>query len=82
MKQVEKRKSGESQRGHPQTPALCPLDADIIRFVEALAVADARRDHLVAANTTSVGDRGGRNLSSQAEASTNDSRSRLRPILD
>ncbi len=39
------------------------------------------RDHLAAANTTSVGD-AVRNPTSQAEASTNDSRSHLRPILD
>lgn len=81
MKQVGKSKDCGSEGGSLQAPALRPLDPDIIRFVE-LAIADARRDHLVAANTTSVGDRGARNLSYQAEALTNDSCSHLRPILD
>jgi hypothetical protein len=82
MKQVEKRKGCDNARSTPQAPALRQLDADIIRFVEALAIADARRDHLAAAKTALVPDDAATNHSSQTVASTNDPRSHLRPILD
>jgi hypothetical protein len=52
---------------------LRPLVPDIIRFVEELAIADARRDHLSAAQTTAIDGRAATDLSSQVEASTNDS---------
>ncbi|HMA73238.1 MAG TPA: hypothetical protein VKP67_17405 [Xanthobacteraceae bacterium] len=65
-----------------QAPALWPLDPDIIRFVEALAIADARRDHLTAAQTTAIDGRAVTDFSAQVEASTNDSCSHLRSILD
>jgi hypothetical protein len=81
MKQVEKGKHCDSEGSRPQAPALRPLDPDMIRFVEALAIADARRDHLAAAQTTTVDGRAANDLS-QAKASTNDSRSHLRSILD
>jgi hypothetical protein len=78
----EKSKERTGDRGSLQAPALRPLEADVIRFVEALAIADARRDHLAASQSTAIDCSGGRYLSSQAKASTNDSRSHLRPILD
>ena len=82
MKQVGKRKNCDNGTSSPQAPVLRQLDVDLIQFVEELAIADARRDHLAAANTTLVRDRAARNLSSQTEVSTNDPRSHLRPILD
>jgi len=82
MTQVEKGKNCESEGSGPQAPAVRLLDPDVIRFVEALAIADARRDHEVAARTTTIDGRATKDLSSQVEASTNDSRSHLRSILD
>ena len=82
MKRVGKSKDGDSEGSRLQAPALRPLDPDIIRFVEALAIADARRDHLTAAQTTAIDGRVAKDLSSQVEASTNDSCSHLRSILD
>jgi hypothetical protein len=82
MKQVEKRKHCDSKGSSPQAPALRRLDPDVIRFVEALAIADARRDHLVAAQMTAIDGRAAKDLSSQVEASTNDSCGHLRSILD
>jgi len=82
MKRVETRKDCGNATSGSQAPALRQLDPGIIRFVEALAIADARRDHLAAAKTASAGDGAARNLSSQTGASTNDPRSHLRPILD
>jgi len=82
MKHVERRKDCDSEGSSPQAPALRPLDPDMIRFVEALAIADARRDHLAAAHTTAIDGRAAKDLNSQVEASTNDSRSHLRSILD
>jgi hypothetical protein len=82
MKQVEKRKHCGNAAIRSQAPALRQLDPGIIRFVEALAIADARRDHLAAAKTTSVRDEAAGNQRSQTGASTNDARSHLRPILD
>ena len=63
MKQVEKRKDCDSEGGGPQEPALRPLDPDMIRFVEALAIADARRDHLASAQTTAIDGRAAKDLS-------------------
>ena len=82
MKQVGKSKVCDSAGSSLQAPALRPLDPDIIRFVEALAIADARRDHLTAAQTTAIDGRAATDLSLQVEASTNDSCSHLRSILD
>jgi hypothetical protein len=82
MKRVAKSKDCDNEGSGWQTPDLRPLDPDIIRFVEALAIADARRDHLTAAQTTAIDGRAAKDLSSQVEASTNDSCSHLRSILD
>jgi hypothetical protein len=82
MKRVEERKDCDSEGSRPQARALRPLDPDIIRFVEALAIADARRDHLAAAQTTAIDGRTAKDPSSKVEDSTNDSRSHLRSILD
>ena len=82
MKRVEERKRRDSEGGRPQAPAMRPLDPDIIRFVEALAIADARRDHLGAAQTTAIDARTAKDPRSQVEDATNDSRSHLRSILD
>jgi hypothetical protein len=81
MKRVEKREHCDSEGSGPQAPALRPLDPDMIRFVEALAIADARRDHFAAAQMTTIDGRAANDLS-QAKVSTNDSRSHLRSILD
>ncbi len=82
MKRVAKSKDRDNESSGRQATALRPLDPDIIRFVEALAIADARRDHLTAAQTTAIDGRAAKDLSSQVEASTNDSCSHLRSILD
>jgi hypothetical protein len=82
MKQIGKNRDCDREGSSLQAPALRPLDPDILRFVEALAIADARRDHLTAAQTTAIDGRAATDLSSQVEASTNDSRSHLRSILD
>jgi hypothetical protein len=82
MKQVGKSNDRDSEGGRLQAPALRPLDPDILRFVEALAIADARRDHLAAAQTTAIDGRAATDPSSQVEVSTNDSCSHLRSILD
>ena len=82
MERVGKSKDGDSEASRLQAPASRPLDPDIIRFVEALAIADARRDHLAAVQTTAIDGRAATDLSSQVEASTNDSCSHLRSILD
>jgi hypothetical protein len=76
----DKNKESVDDRGGLQTLAPRPLDADVLRFVEALAIADARRDHLSAAQTAMDCSAGG-DLRS-AQASTNDPRSHLRSILD
>lgn len=59
-----------------------PLDVSLVRFVEALAIADARRDHLALGvpplDRETVD--GSRTL--QAGASNNDARRRLRKIFD
>jgi len=44
MKRVAKSKDCDNEGSGRQAPDLRPLDHDIIRFVEALAIADARRD--------------------------------------
>jgi hypothetical protein len=82
MKQVGKGKNCDNGTSSPQAPALRQLDVDLIRFVEALAIADARRDYLAAAQQPSATDSTARSPSSQIGASTNDPRSHLRPILD
>ena len=82
MKQVGKRKNCGNGTSGPQVPGLRQLDADLIRFVEALAIADARRDHLAEAHAPSARDHTAKNSRSQTGASTNDPRSHLRPILD
>jgi hypothetical protein len=82
MKQVEERKRRDSEMSRPQAPTMRPLNPEIIRFVESLAIADARRDHLAAAQTTAIDARTAKDPSSRVEDSTNDSRSHLRSILD
>ena len=82
MKRIVEGNDCNSQGNRLQAPALRPLDPDIIRFVEALAIADARRDHLVAEHATGIDFRAAKALISQTEASTNGSRSHLRSILD
>jgi hypothetical protein len=82
MKQVEERKRRDREGSRGQAPAMRPLDPDIIRFIEALAIADARRDHLAAAQTMAIDGRTAKDPSSEVEDSTNDSRSHLRSILD
>ena len=82
MKQVKKRKDCDNAASSPQAPVLRWLGADLIRLIEALAIADARRDHLSAAQAALKRDGAANDLSSQTGASTNDPRSHLRPILD
>jgi hypothetical protein len=82
MKQVRKRKDGDKEARRALAPALRPLDADIIRFVEALAIADARRDYLAATQAASVREGTTGNLNSRTGASTNDPCSHLRPLFD
>jgi hypothetical protein len=69
MKPTGKRKEFKAATS-AQAPALRQLDADLIRFVEALAIADAKRDHL--ATTALLRDGAARNPGSQTAASTDD----------
>jgi hypothetical protein len=82
MRRVEKGKHYGNEGSTAQALAMRPLDPDMVQFVEALAIADARRDHLTAAQTTPIDGRAAKDLSAQVEASTNDSCSHLRSILD
>jgi hypothetical protein len=79
MEPTGKRKSFKAATS-AQAPALRQLDADLIRFVEALAIADARRDHL--STTALPRDGAAENPGSQTAASSNDSCSNLRSFLD
>ena len=82
MDEASKGKDRNSGGSRLQARPLRPLEPDIIRFIEALAIADARRDHLAAEQTTPIDARAAKDLISRTEASTNDSRGHLRSILD
>jgi hypothetical protein len=57
------------------------LDHSLVQFIEALAIADARRDHLALIDPITRQKAGGQRVW-QAGASTNDASSHLREILD
>ncbi len=59
-----------------------PVDMSLIQFVEALAIADARRDYLALNDPIARKEAGGGRRTLQAGVSTHDARSRLRKILD
>ena len=69
------------QLGAASKPDLRPLDRSLVQFIEALAIADARRDHIALSETITRhearGQRAGR-----AGAQTNDACGHLRKILD
>jgi len=80
MKQAEittGTKPGNSASGNV---ALRQLDPVLIKFVEALAIADARRDHLVSSGLASK--RTHDAASTWAGSSTNDARSHLCTVFD
>jgi hypothetical protein len=81
MKRVDKPKNRVCSAGGTDACALRQLDQDVVRFVEALAIADARRDHLAAMRQASTIQGAEETPSSQTEA-RHDSRSHLRPLLD
>ena len=60
--------------------AMRPLDPELVKFVETLAIADAKRDHFALSGPASkrIPDAAG----TRAGSSTNDTRSHLRTIFD
>ena len=82
MKQGRKRKDRNRETRQASGHALRPLNVDIVRFVEALAIADARRDYLAATQAASGREGATRKFNSRTGASTNDPRSHLRPLFD
>ena len=59
-----------------------PIDVSLIQFVEALAIADARRDHLAFGLLPPGMEMIDGSRTPQAGASNNDARRRLRKIFD
>jgi hypothetical protein len=62
MDQASASKSQLGDNGATSPRRLLPLDPDLVRFIEALAVADARRDHLAADQAITAGNSTGREV--------------------
>jgi hypothetical protein len=75
---IKKRRTNESGASGPDPR---PLDLSLVQFVEALAVADARRDHLDLSDAVTRRETGGLGAL-QAGGSAHGARSHLRKILD
>jgi hypothetical protein len=71
-----------NERGASFKARAKPLDMSLIQFVEALAIADARRDYLALNDPIARKEAAGGRRTLQAGVSTHDARSRLRKILD
>jgi hypothetical protein len=71
-----------NERGTSSKARAKPLDISLIQFVEALAIADARRDYLALNDPIARKETAGGHRTLQAGVSTHDARSRLRKILD
>jgi hypothetical protein len=81
MKQAENTTGTEpGNSGASRTVAMGSLDPELVKFVETLAIADAKRDHFALSGPASkrIPDAAG----SRAGSSTNDTRSHLRTIFD
>jgi hypothetical protein len=71
-----------NERGASIKARAKPLDMSLTQFVEALAIADARRDYLALNDPIARKEAAGGRRTLQAGVSTHDARSRLRKILD
>jgi hypothetical protein len=80
MKQAEIITGTEPGNSASENVALLQLDPVLTKFVEALAIADARRDHL--ASNASASKRIPDAASSSAGSSKNDTRSHLCTVFD
>jgi hypothetical protein len=81
MKQAENTTGTEpGSSGASRTATLRPLDPELIKFVETLAIADAKRDHLALSGPALKRIADAANL--RAGSSTNDTRSHLCTIFD
>jgi hypothetical protein len=80
MKNAEIMKGTELGNSASENVALRQLDPALIKFVEALAIADARRDHLASSGLASKGNHDA--ASTRAGSSTNDARSHICTIFD
>jgi hypothetical protein len=76
IKKSFKEELGAASKAHRR-----PLDHSLVQFIEALAIADARRDHLALSDPITRQEAGAQRVC-QAGASTNDTSSHLREILD
>jgi hypothetical protein len=81
MKWEDIKKSFKEEPGAASKAHRRPLDHSLVQFIEALAIADARRDHLALSDPITRQEAGGQRVW-QAGASTNDAGSHLREILD
>jgi hypothetical protein len=81
MKWADIKKSFKEEPGGVSKTHWRPLDQSLVQFIEALAIADARRDHLALSDPITRHEAGGQQAW-LAGASTNDASSHLREILD
>ena len=80
MKQAEITKGTEPRNSASEDVALRQLDPVLIKFVEALAIADARRDHLASSGLAAKRNHDAAGTS--AGSSTNDARSHICTIFN
>jgi hypothetical protein len=81
MKQAENTTGTEpGNSGASRTVALRPLDLELVKFVETLAIADAKRDHFALSGPAPK--RIPHAAGTRAGSSTNDTRSHLCTIFD
>jgi hypothetical protein len=80
MKRAENMTGTEPGNIASRIVAMRPLDPELVKFVETLAIADAKRDHFALSGPASkrIPDAAG----TRAGSSTNDTRSHLRTIFD
>jgi hypothetical protein len=80
MKRAENTTGTEPGNIASRIVAMRPLDPELVKFVETLAIADAKRDHFALSGPAlkRIPDAAG----TRAGSSTNDTRSHLRTIFD
>jgi hypothetical protein len=80
MKRAENTTGTEPGNIASRIVAMRPLDPELVKFVETLAIADAKRDHFALSGPASkrIPDAAG----TRTGSSTNDARSHLRTIFD
>lgn len=82
MKEAEIRKTPQLERGASRRATPRELDLALLEFVEALAIANARRDHLILSGLAATSDLDVANIDHTNEINKNEARSDLRSVLD